>query len=149
MNIRLAQLSDLSTLVSGNLAMASETEDLSLDPAVLEQGTLTLLRNPERGQYFIAEREGQTLGHCMVTYEWSDWHCAQYWWIQSVYVFPEARQQGVFKNLYEHVRTLAKSKNAASLRLYVERENKIAQQVYNRLGMMGDHYWVMEQRLSE
>ena len=38
----------------------------------------------------VAERDGQVVGQTMITYEWSDWRNGTFWWIQSVYIPPEA-----------------------------------------------------------
>jgi ribosomal protein S18 acetylase RimI-like enzyme len=81
----------------------------------------------------------------MVTYEWSDWRNATIWWIQSVYVVPAARRQGVFSTLYRTVEAAAQdSGDACGLRLYVEKDNTHAQATYRALGMHGGTYLVME-----
>ena len=56
-------------------------------------------------------------------------------WIQSVYVVPDRRSQGVFRALYAHVRKLCEEDKAAGLRLYADTTNKRAQAVYQGLGM--------------
>jgi ribosomal protein S18 acetylase RimI-like enzyme len=71
------------------------------------------------------------------------------WWIQSVYVAPAARRGGVFRALYDHVRTEARREGAAGLRLYVDVTNSRAQAVYAALGMKGDHYRVFEDMFAE
>ena len=81
----------------------------------------------------------------MITYEWSDWRNGNVWWIQSVYVVPEFRGQRVYAGLYEHVQALVEADDALrGIRLYVDRRNVAAQQVYTRLGMNGEHYQVFE-----
>lgn len=45
------------------------------------------------------------------------------WWIQSVYVPPEHRQKGHFKQLYSAVRDEAQKAGAAGLRLYADDHN--------------------------
>ena len=87
------------------------------------------------------------MGQLMITTEWSDWRNADIWWIQSVYVHPEARRQGIFKSLYFKAREMAQEKGVASLRLYVERENLTAQRAYEKLGMTQSHYVMMEESL--
>ena len=87
---------------------------------------------------------GAVVGQLMITTEWSDWRNGAVWWIQSVYVWPEARGLGVFRALYEAVCTRAVSAGAAGVRLYVDTQNIRAQAVYTRLGMNGDHYRVFE-----
>jgi hypothetical protein len=47
--------------------------------------------------------------------------------------------------MYLHIRDLAESQNEVKgIRLYVDRKNTAAQQVYTTLGMNGDHYQVFE-----
>jgi ribosomal protein S18 acetylase RimI-like enzyme len=77
--------------------------------------------------------------------EWSDWRDAEVWWIQSVYVWPAARGRGVYRALAAAAAEEAQAAGAAGLRLYVDVRNTAAQQVYTRLGMIGDHYRVFEQ----
>jgi ribosomal protein S18 acetylase RimI-like enzyme len=77
----------------------------------------------------------------MITYEWSDWRNGNFWWIQSVYVRPDARGRGVFRRLYQAVEEAArKSGESCGLRLYVEGENERAQRVYEGLGMKSTSY---------
>lgn len=84
----------------------------------------------------------------MVTYEWSDWRCGDFWWIQSVYVSPDARRGGVFRALYDAVESRAQEAAAVGLRLYVETENTQAQATYSGLGMQRCHYWMYESPLA-
>lgn len=144
LQIRPATQADLEFLVSGNMAMALETEGLRLDGAVLREGVHAILDLRAPGAYWMAELDGVVVGQLMITFEWSDWRNRMVWWIQSVYVSPAARQHGVFRQLYAHVRTRAQEAGAGGLRLYVDTTNTRAQQVYAALGMNGDHYRVFE-----
>ena len=47
----------------------------------------------------------------------------QLWWIQAVYVHPQQRRKGCFRQLYEHVKQLALSQAAGGLRLYADSAN--------------------------
>lgn len=143
-HVRPAVPADLPFIVRGNLAMALETERLTLDESVLREGVRTLLEGRAPGAYWMAELEGIVVGQLMITYEWSDWRNRVVWWIQSVYVTPDARRHGVFRALYAHVRLAAQSAGAGGLRLYVDNTNIKAKQVYAALGMNGDHYSVFE-----
>jgi ribosomal protein S18 acetylase RimI-like enzyme len=81
----------------------------------------------------------------MFTYEWSDWRNGTFWWIQSVYVVPEARRSGVFRALFRHVEHLAQGDpSVCGIRLYVERENVRAQATYRHCGLHDAGYTVME-----
>ncbi|MCG9713467.1 GNAT family N-acetyltransferase [Shewanella insulae] len=147
MQIRKGQQSDLTALVAFNQAMANETEGLSLDQQTLTQGVQTLLENPARGFYLVAEEAGEILGSLMVTYEWSDWRAKDYYWIQSVYIRPQNRRQGIYAKLYQAVKQIAEDNGgAASFRLYVEQENLKAQKTYEALGMKQSYYLMYEEK---
>ncbi len=147
MLIRKATPQDLADIVAFNQAMAFETEGLELDGAVLQRGVQTLLAQPSRGFYLVAEQDGNIAASLMVTFEWSDWRAKDYYWIQSVYVQPAFRRQGLYRALYQHVKQLAlENGSAASFRLYVEQDNLVAQSTYQALGMEQSHYLMFEEK---
>ena len=127
--------------------MAEETEGLALDEATLTQGVGTLLESPQKGFYLVAEITGEIVDSLMVTFEWSDWRAKDYYWIQSVYIRPQNRRQGIYGKLYNEVKQLAETNGgAASFRLYVEQENFAAQQTYQALGMKQSYYLMFEEK---
>ena len=143
--IRAATVHDVPQLRDWAIAMAQETEHKLLDPRTVDQGIRAVLDQPRRGAYFVAEGGGQAVGTLMLTYEWSDWRNGDWWWIQSVYVAPAHRRQGVYAALYAHVLAGAKADPAVcGLRLYVERENANAQRTYESLGMVDAGYRMYE-----
>jgi len=143
--IRPAIAADADFIAQGNAAMALETEHKQLDPEVIGAGVRAALADPTKGLYFVAERDGQRVGQLMFTYEWSDWRNGMFWWIQSVYVLPEARRGGVFRALFRHVEQLAeRDPGVCGIRLYVERENTHAQATYRHCGLHDAGYVVME-----
>jgi ribosomal protein S18 acetylase RimI-like enzyme len=145
MRIRLATPADAAVLIEFNAAMARETEGKDLLPEVIGAGVHSLLANPAAGFYVIAEAE-RVLGALMITKEWSDWRNGSFWWIQSVYVRPEARRQGIYRHLYRHVQEMAaQDPKVCGFRLYVERENSAAQATYGALGMKETRYLVFEE----
>ena len=145
MRIREVTLADSATIAEFNLQMAWETEALKLDADVVLAGVRELIQSPQRGFYLVAEREQRVAGVLMVTTEWSDWHNATYWWIQSVYVTPSFRRQGTYRELYQYVKKLAQQQDSVrSFRLYVERDNVSAQKTYQSLGMTETAYRVFE-----
>jgi len=133
--IRPASASDAGAIVAFNIAMARETEHLALDQDRVRQGVSALLGDPAKGFYVVAEVEGRVVGQTLITYEWSDWRNATFWWIQSVYVDPAYRRLGVFRRLYEYLLARARAGEACGLRLYVEENNDRARQTYESLGM--------------
>jgi ribosomal protein S18 acetylase RimI-like enzyme len=96
----------------------------------------------------VAEDAGEIVGGLMITYEWSDWRNAWFWWIQSVYILPEYRAQGIYRMLYEYVKQKAEeSKDVCGFRLYVEKENERAQKVYEKTGMESSYYLMYEEKI--
>lgn len=143
-HLREATLADLGTIADFNQAMAQETEGRVLPRARLEAGIRALLSEAGRGFYLIAERDGTIVGQLMVTYEWSDWKNAPYWWIQSVHVHAEHRRTGVYSALHRETARRAREAGACSLRLYVERDNAVARRTYEQLGMAHARYDMFE-----
>jgi ribosomal protein S18 acetylase RimI-like enzyme len=144
--IRRAVASDLPDLVEFNQAMAWETEHKKLDTALLERGVGSVFEDEKKGFYVVAENAGRIVGGLMITYEWSDWRSAWFWWIQSVYIRPEARGQRIYSRLYDFVKKLADADgNVCGFRLYVENDNKNAQGVYSSVGMSPSHYLMYEE----
>lgn len=142
---RAAQRHDHASIVDFQIAMALETEEVTLDREVCTRGVAAVFDDPSLGRYFVAEEGGQVVASLLITYEWSDWRNGNVWWIQSVYVVPALRGRGVYAGLYQHVQTLVEADPALrGIRLYVDRRNTGAQQVYTRLGMNGEHYLVFE-----
>jgi ribosomal protein S18 acetylase RimI-like enzyme len=147
--VRPATAADVPRLVEFNRAMAAESEDKGLDLAVLQRGVEYLIAHPAEGFYLMAERDGHIAGSLMVTFEWSDWRCGRFWWIQSVYVVPEHRRRGVYSQMHDRVRRRAlEDPLACGLRLYVERENDGAMATYRALAMVETHYRLYEEEFQ-
>lgn len=146
--IRKAAASDADTLAQFNIAMARETERKHLDPTTVARGVRAVLTEADYGFYVVAAVAGDVVGSLLVTYEWSDWRCGLFWWVQSVYVRPEFRRRGVFRELYAFVRNEAsRAPHVCGLRLYVEDGNHAAHQVYAAIGMQRTPYHLYEQLL--
>ena len=145
LRIRRATPADIDTVIAFNGAMAEETENKKLDPETLSAGVRQALTDENRCVYFVAEIDGEITGQAMITTEWSDWRNGYFWWIQSVYVDAEYRRQGVYRALDSHVHSEARRRgDVCGIRLYVERNNHVAQQVYSRLDMHRSHYDLFE-----
>lgn len=145
MNIRIANEADSRSLIEFNQAMAFETEGKRLDSQILKSGVESVFADEKKGFYVVAEKDDKIVGSLMITFEWSDWRNAWFWWIQSVYILPEFRGQGIYRKLYDFVTERARTKSdVCGFRLYVEKENARAQKVYEKLGMKISHYLMYE-----
>ncbi len=149
LDIRIGGLNEVDIIAQFNTAMALETEALHLRPERISAGVRHLIAHPELGFYLVAEQDSMIVGSLLVTTEWSDWRNGLFWWIQSVYVHPDYRQRKVYTRLYARVKSLAaESSNVCGFRLYVEQDNRRAQQTYQKLGMDETHYRIYEEPKS-
>jgi len=143
--IRHAYPEDAPTIAEYNRAMAAETESIELEPQRVLQGVTAVLADASRGFYLVAADGGRVVGQLMITYEWSDWRNGNLWWIQSVYVHPDYRRQGIFRMLYANILDRARQDpDVCGVRLYVEEENHRAQRTYENLGMRRTPYRLYE-----
>jgi ribosomal protein S18 acetylase RimI-like enzyme len=145
-NIRVAKHSDVISLVKFNQLMAWETEQKKLNEDILSKGVSALISDDNKGFYLVAEQNSVVVGSLMVTTEWSDWRNGVFWWVQSVYISPDYRRKGIYAQLYREVKMLAERQTGVcGFRLYVEKENLIAQKTYESLGMHPTHYLMYEE----
>ena len=149
MIIRQALAQDADELTAFNISMARETEGVELIPEVIAAGVNAMIDNPQRGFYLVIELDNGIQAALMVTTEWSDWRNGMFWWIQSVYVRPGYRRQGLYRVLYETVKEMAEQEESVcGFRLYVERDNEAAQKTYAALGMSKTEYAIYEELID-
>ena len=142
--IRKATPTDASVIIDFQQKMAWETEELTLELAIVSKGVNAVFTNLSCGQYWVAEEKGIVVASLLITYEWSDWRNSDVWWFQSVYVLPDYRRTGIFRSMYNFIKNEAEKQNVAGLRLYVETNNSRAQKTYEALGMRSEHYTMYE-----
>jgi GNAT superfamily N-acetyltransferase len=146
--IRPARVEETDTLAQLILAMAWESEGVRLNQDTLLAGIQSVFSNPTLGAYWVALHQERPMACTLITVEWSDWHNAPYWWIQSLYIQPEFRGKGCFEQLLAALETSAQDAGARELRLYVEKANARAIRVYERTGFDGEHYHCMSKSLT-
>ena len=128
--------------------MARLTEDRELPLEQVTRGVQAVFEREGLGFYLVAELDGEVQASLLVTREWSDWRAGWFWWIQSVYVAPPARQRGLYRALHDEVRKRALEEGTVvGLRLYVASENHRAMEVYRRVGMSETPYRLFEEEL--
>ncbi len=143
--VRRAEPRDADHIVRFQQCIALETEGKTLDESLIGAGVDAVFGDSDKGFYLVAELDGNVVGSLLITYEWSDWRNATFWWIQSVFVDAAHRRRGIYTAMHDHVlRQARESDDICGVRLYVERSNHIAQQTYKRLGMDHSHYDLYE-----
>lgn len=145
LTVRKGKRSDAEHITDFQVRMAKETEQIDLDRDIVNKGVNAVFNSPAKGIYFVAESGKKIIASLLITFEWSDWHNGNVYWIHSVYVLPEFRKKGVFKTMYLHLKNIAqKEKNIRGLRLYVDKTNTNARKVYETMGMDSNHYLLFE-----
>ena len=144
-HVRPAVADDSPAIIDFQMKMAKETEETDLDKETLTKGVQSVFDNLLKGTYYVGEANGKIVSSMMITKEWSDWRNQWVYWLQSVYVVPEYRGEGLFRKMYEYIQQqVINDPDVSGIRLYVDAGNKRAINVYNTLGMNDDHYKVCE-----
>ncbi|MFP4663359.1 MAG: N-acetyltransferase family protein [Bacteroidales bacterium] len=145
MRVRPAVSADINSLIEFQMAMAQETEGISLDKKVVKNGITSVLNDIQKARYFVAEMDKEIIGCFMVTPEWSDWRAGYFIWLQSVYVKPAHRGKGVFVKMYDYLKDVVKNNSDyRGIRLYVDKNNETALAVYKKAGMNPTNYELLE-----
>ena len=144
MIIRKANINDAEVIAENNVKLAYESEGLKISYETTLEGVKSVLSDPTKGFYLVAEKDNEIIGELMITFEWSDWRSKNIWWIQSVYVKESWRRKNVFKILVEKTKKIAIENDVSIIKLYVHSENKKAITAYNRVGMKKTPYEVYE-----
>lgn len=148
LTITQGKASDIDAIVRFQADMAMESEGTMLDMDRLTLGVSSAINDEQKGIYLVARANDTPIGSLMLTREWSDWNNQWYWWIQSVYVMPEYRKKGVYKAMYATLKDMAQENGVSQIRLYADRTNLSAQQVYQCLGMRESHYLMFEETIG-
>lgn len=143
--IRKAEERDIEIIAEYNYRMALETENIKLDKKKVLDGVRHAINDQSKATYYLYEIDDKVAGQLMITKEWSDWRDGYFWWIQSVYVNEQYRRRGIFRELYKYVEKLVeRDSSACGIRLYVEKNNKRAQNTYKSMGMEETNYLLYE-----
>ena len=147
--VSVGNAADIESIAQFQVDMALESEGTVLDKARVLQGVTAAVNDVAKGTYLVCRANGDAISSLMLTREWSDWNNQWYWWVQSVYVMPAHRGKGVYKAMYEKVKKMAAEHHVTQIRLYVDKTNHSAQQVYKKTGMQECHYLMYEEQLSK
>ena len=143
--VRYATREDIPYIIEFQKQMAIETEDLTLNDKKISKGVEAVFDDPGKGFYIVSTNNSQVVSSMLITAEWSDWRNGYFLWIQSLYVIPSFRKQGIFRKMYHYVKqSVIESETYLGLRLYVEKNNKSAMDVYTNVGMQGSQYKMYE-----
>lgn len=139
--IRAARRSDCATIVAYTKALADESEGFSLTQRHVQRGVSVMVLGSLFGlqpRCWVYEEDGQVFGMIGTCPEWSDWHGKEYWWVLTMYVAPSHRRRGIATKLLTTVKEAALKHGVQTVNLRVERDNIVAQRLYQSVGFAVD-----------
>lgn len=144
--VRPARPDDADRLTRWVAAVAWESEGVRVDEGTVAKGVQQAIADPAHRQYFILEQDGQCVGGCLVTTEWSDWTASWYAWLQSIYIEDahRGREGGLLEALLDHVHEESGKEGTRLVRLYVDAGNARAVKAYERCGYEKTSYLIYE-----
>ena len=148
LSFRKADLDDAEIIAKNNLLLAEESENYKVDYNTTLKGVKSLIKDESKGFFVIAEENNKIVGHMIVTFEWSDWHNKNTWWLQSVFLDRSCRKKGVFTKMFEHVKNKASEHNVDVIRLYVHNDNTNAIKAYEQINMINKPYKIYQVSLD-
>jgi L-amino acid N-acyltransferase YncA len=142
--IREASRADIDTIVAFTLQEAREAEDKEPDLEAVSRGVGGGFEDVPFAAYWVAETaDGRVVASTSVVREWSDFHGAYYWWVQSLFIIPEHRGKGLVELLLSRLAREADAAGALDLRLYAHTANERALRAYRRCGFATAPYVIM------
>ncbi len=129
---------DHDMIVDMTCKMAVETENLVLERDIVSGGVESFLKNENYGKYFLAYNKEKNIfcGMSLITYEHNLLIGKIITWIVTVYVDENYRNQGIFRKLFTaNSEFIIGGENfEKSVKLYLDKNNHKAEEVYKRLG---------------
>lgn len=122
------------------VACCLETEQRDLVATEVQAGVVNILEHKELGLYFVVEHVSDkgvktVIGCCLIQPQFSDWNCAYYVCLESVYIAPEFRKKGILQSLFEHIERYAKERfGYGEIRANVSRANVAMQKAMEKIG---------------
>jgi len=142
--IRNAVIDDAEIIARNNLLLAKESENYVVDFNTTIKGVNSVIDDKSKGFFIVAEEDHDIVGQMMITFEWSDWHNKNTWWLQSVFVDKSYRQKGVFSKMLQYVKKKAYENHVDVIRLYVHNDNINAMKAYEKTSMAKKPYTIYQ-----
>ncbi len=144
--VRIATRDDAEEIAKFNVIYAKKIADKNLNLQTTKEGVHQVFSRFNNGFYIVAEIDGKIVGQSMITREWSDWNNGAFYCIQGIYANHKELDKKIHDELYEKAKSLAKEHDeVCGLRLYVDKNDKKSQKIYEELGMSLTPYLLYEE----
>ena len=141
--IRAAAAGDIDIIVDFTIREGREAENFVSDEAAVRRGVAAAFAPEPPARYWVAESAGRVVASISAVREWSNFRGGYYWWIQSLFIEPAHRRNGLVDRLLDHVAGAAQAEDGLELRLYAHASNAKALRAYQRCGFNEAPYIMM------
>lgn len=144
--VRIATRDDATKIAEFNVLFAKETINKNIPLALTTEGVHQVFAKFHNGFYLLASLEDTIVGMTMITREWSDWSNGAFYCIQSIFVTEHHHEKEIHDALLAKAKTLAKEHyDVCGIRLYVHKDDKTTQKMYEELGLQKTPYRLFEE----
>jgi ribosomal protein S18 acetylase RimI-like enzyme len=134
-NIRPVENKDISQLVK---LMTQYIVDFYERPKpgeeALEGLVQHLIKNPEIGLQFVAEKDGKLLGFATLYFSFSTLQVKRTAILNDLFVSPDARRHKIGEKLFQKCLSYIKENDIAYMTWETAKDNHVAQSFYNKMG---------------
>ncbi len=103
-----------------------------------ERAIRQLLHEPQFGEIWLMEAQGQPVGYLVITTGFSLEYNGKDGWVDELFLEEGCRGRGVGKSLLQHAIARAGALGINFLHLQVERHNRVGRELYEKLGFKGN-----------
>lgn len=155
--IRHAKDADVETIINFQIACAKETEDRDLFLPDIERAVSLIITSmltgplgpPILGEYIVVENQkNKIIACCLLQNQFSDWNNGYYMWIESCYVSPDYRGNGILQKMYLHAEQLAiNTGKILEIRSSVDLTNELMKKAIKKIGYNQTNYQIFSKKI--
>lgn len=109
-------------------------EHIPFDAARTARGLAGLLEDPSQGRVWLVERAGRTLGYAVLTLGYSLEFGGRFGLLDELFLLEEHRGTGAGRQALALIAQSCRELGLLALRLEVERTNRVARELYRKVG---------------
>lgn len=111
-----------------------EAEHMAFDEARAARTLDGLLADPSQGRAWMVERDGQPIGYAVLTLGYSLEFGGRFALLDELFIQEEHRGAGVGRRALARIAEVCRELGLVAVRLEVERANRVAQELYRKVG---------------
>lgn len=109
-------------------------EHIPFDAVRTARGLAGLLEDPSQGRVWLVERAGRPLGYAVLTLGYSLEFGGRFGLLDELFILEEHRGTGAGRQALARIAQSCREQGLLALRLEVERTNRVARELYRKVG---------------